>query len=117
MQRQIERSQQEALRLYIDLMDRAEYFEAHEVLEAAWYPLRKEQSASNLLLKGLINGAVALEHIKRGKPGAEDRAQRVMGSFRRGMILLQEQTSKEAEYFQKAYERVFELMNEKGVHF
>jgi predicted metal-dependent hydrolase len=29
-----------ALKAYLQLMDEEEYFEAHEVLEEAWHPLR-----------------------------------------------------------------------------
>lgn len=79
-----------ALRHYIVLMDAGCYFEAHEVLEEAWHPLRLKQDPLAALLKGLINGAVALEHLKRGKTGAEKRAQRVMAAYERHKGLCRE---------------------------
>ena len=54
-----------ALKEYLTLMNKEEYFEAHEALEEAWHPLRKADYPLKNLVKGLINGAVAFEHIKR----------------------------------------------------
>jgi len=42
------------------------WYEAHELLEDPW---REEQdSRRKALLQGLIHGAVALEHLRRGNP-------------------------------------------------
>ena len=49
------------------------YFDAHEVLEEFWRTLDRT-SEEALVLQGLIQGAVALEHLKRGRP---DRAARL----------------------------------------
>ena len=54
-----------ALEEFITLLNKEEYFEAHEVLEEAWHPLRLKNDPLKHLLKGLINGAISLEHIKR----------------------------------------------------
>ncbi len=72
-----------ALQAYLQLLDAQEYFEAHEVLEEAWHPLRLRKDPLANLAKGLINGAVAFEHLKRNRPGAEDRACRVIVSYER----------------------------------
>ena len=56
-----------ALIEYLKLLDEEEYFEAHEVLEEAWHPLRLEDHYLKNLVKGLINGAVAFEHLKRDR--------------------------------------------------
>ena len=37
------------------------FYDAHEALEALWFPRRFEKSDETQLLKGFINGAVALE--------------------------------------------------------
>lgn len=42
-----------------------EYFEAHEALEVAW---RRASGTRRTVLQGLIQGAVALEHLRRGNP-------------------------------------------------
>lgn len=72
-----------ALKEFLMLLDKEEYFEAHEVLEEAWHPLRKENHHSKNLVKGLINGAIAFEHIKRNKNEAHQKAKKVMVSFDR----------------------------------
>ena len=54
-----------ALKEYLQLLEEEEYFEAHEVLEEAWHPLRLSKHPLSNLLKGLINGAITFEHIKR----------------------------------------------------
>jgi len=72
-----------ALRKYLSLLEQEEYFEAHEALEEAWHPLRKVKHPLKNLVKGLINGAIAFEHIKRDRQNASELARRVMASFER----------------------------------
>jgi len=71
------------LKEYLLLLDKEEYFEAHEVLEEAWHPLRKADHPLKNLAKGLINGAIAFEHLKRNSDDAERKAKKVMTSFDR----------------------------------
>ncbi|BAF71076.1 DUF309 domain-containing protein [Sulfurovum sp. NBC37-1] len=70
-----------ALKQYIILLDKGEYFDAHEVLEEAWHPLRLNKDPLANLTKGLINGAVAFEHLKRNKSNASEKARKVMTSY------------------------------------
>jgi len=79
-----------ALKQYIVLLEDKKYFDAHEALEAAWHPLRLSKDPLANLLKGLINGAVALEHIKRGGENYAGRAQRVVVSYERHKSLCTE---------------------------
>ena len=72
-----------ALRVYLTLLDEEEYFEAHEVLEEAWHPLRLSDHPLANLAKGLINGAITFEHIKRNRKNMQDKAQRVIASYER----------------------------------
>ena len=72
-----------ALKAYVVLLDEEEYFEAHEVLEEAWHPLRLKKDPLANLLKGLINGAVAFEHLKRNSDNAQQKACKVMASYER----------------------------------
>ena len=64
----------EGLALFSD----GRWFEAHEVLEAAWRPLAP--GPDRHFLQGLIQLAVALEHWRRGNPrgarGQWEKAQR-----------------------------------------
>ena len=84
-----------ALKEYLLLLDEEEYFEAHEVLEEAWHPLRRADHPLKNLVKGLINGAIAFEHIKRNRNEADKKAKKVMVSFDRYRHLCAE----EIEYF------------------
>ena len=49
----------------VDLFNREEFFEAHEVVEDLW---NETDGAHGEFLKGFIQAAVALEHHRRGNP-------------------------------------------------
>jgi len=72
-----------ALKMYLKLLEEQEYFEAHEVLEEAWHPLRLSKHPLANLAKGLINGAITFEHIKRNRQEVKKKAQVVIASFER----------------------------------
>jgi hypothetical protein len=52
---------------YACSMSEGRYFDAHEDVEAIWYPRRFEANDEVLLWKGFINAAVSFELINRGK--------------------------------------------------
>ena len=52
---------------YKKLINEKMYYEAHEVLEELWFPIRKDRDEYALILKGFINAAVSLELFKRDK--------------------------------------------------
>ena len=72
-----------ALKAYLILLDEGEYFKAHEVMEEAWHPLRLSDHPLKNLVKGLINGAVSFEHLKRNRENAKANARKVMASYER----------------------------------
>ncbi|WP_232087475.1 DUF309 domain-containing protein [Sulfurovum sp. ST-21] len=78
-----------ALKHYLELLDAEKYFEAHEVLEEAWHPLRLQKHPLANLVKGLINGAVSFEHIKRHRDNYAGKAYRVIASYERHKHLCQ----------------------------
>ena len=49
------------------LIDEKSFYKAHEVLEELWFPIRHTKDDYCLILKGFINGAVAMELDKREK--------------------------------------------------
>lgn len=57
----------EACERFIRLIKAGEYYEAHEVLEAVWYPRRFEKEDEVMLIKGFINASVAFELHRRGR--------------------------------------------------
>ena len=72
-----------ALKEYLRLLEEEEYYEAHEVLEEAWHPLRLGKHPLANLAKSLINGAITFEHIKRNRKDVKRKAQTVIASFER----------------------------------
>jgi hypothetical protein len=72
-----------ALRAYAALMKSGAYFEAHEALEEAWHPLRLRKDPRANLAKGLINAAIALEHLRRNRPKSRINALKTVAAFDR----------------------------------
>ena len=72
-----------ALKVYLELLDKEEYFEAHDVMEEAWHPLRLKKHPLANLAKGFINGAITFEHIKRNRKNVKGKAQKVIASYER----------------------------------
>ncbi|CAA6813243.1 MAG: Unknown protein [uncultured Sulfurovum sp.] len=85
-----------ALKDYLNLLEEKKYFDAHEVLEEAWHPLRKKNHPLKNLAKGLINGAICFEHLKRNRQDALRKATTVLKSFERHKHLCVE----EIEHFE-----------------
>jgi hypothetical protein len=98
----------EALEEYLILLNKEQYFDAHEVLEEAWHPLRKANHPLKNLLKGLINAAVSFEHLKRNRNDAQRKAATVYRSFERHKHLLVEGIE-EYKLFKEACEKVEHL--------
>ncbi len=94
-----------ALKTYLLLLDKEEYFDAHEVLEEAWHPLRLADHPLKNLVKGLINGAIAFEHLKRNSNDAEKKAKKVMVSFDKYRHLCTEKIEY-FEVFEKACQKI-----------
>ncbi len=94
-----------ALKCYLKLLKSEDYFDAHEVLEEAWHPLRKANHPLKNLVKGLINGAICFEHIKRNRKNSYGKASKVINSFERHKHLLIERI----EYFEVFEEACFEV--------
>jgi len=52
---------------FTQCLNNERFYDAHEVLEKAWFPRRFEDDKEVKLLKGFINAAVSFELIKRGR--------------------------------------------------
>ena len=101
-----------ALKAYLKLLEEEAYFEAHEVLEEAWHPLRLKKHPLANLAKGLINGAIAFEHIKRNRANVKDKAQRVIASYERHKHLCVQ----EIEYYSLFKEACRKIEELKRIH-
>ncbi len=73
---------QKACETFIAHIEAKEYYEAHEALEALWYPRRFEKDDETLLIKGFINASVAFELVKRGRMEAARRTWEVYLKYR-----------------------------------
>ncbi len=82
-ERVLDREIANGLEEFISLIERGDFFEAHEILEAVWHKSRAVNHPERLLIKGLINGAIAFEHIKRGRKNYLKCSQITMGSYMR----------------------------------
>jgi len=58
---------------FINCLDEQRYFDAHEALEAVWFPRRFEDNNEVKLLKGFINAAVSFELAKKGRNPSRQR--------------------------------------------
>jgi len=94
-----------ALKAYLKLLDEEEYFEAHEVLEEAWHPLRLKKHPLANLVKGFINGAITFEHVKRNRKNMPSKAKRVIASYERYVHLCRKEIAY-AVLFQEAREKI-----------
>lgn len=97
-----------ALKEYLQLLEEEAYFEAHEVLEEAWHPLRLGNHSLANLAKGLINGAITFEHIKRNRKKMKNKAQRVIASYERHKHLCTE-SIEHAALFKQACHKIESL--------
>ncbi len=97
-----------ALKKYLKLLNQEEYFEAHEALEEAWHPLRKQNHPLKNLVKGLINGAICFEHLKRNRVDARRKATSVLKSFERHKHLSIEGI-KHFELFKESCQKIEDL--------
>jgi len=97
-----------ALKKYLALLDKEEYFEAHEVLEEAWHPLRLSKHPLSNLVKGLINAAITFEHIKRNRKNVQAKAQRVIASYEKYKHLCTE-SIEHAVLFKQACQKIESL--------
>jgi predicted metal-dependent hydrolase len=90
----------DALLRYLELLDHEAFFEAHEALEVVWYPLRRSTHPAKDLLRGLINGAIAFEHIRRNRAHAQRKARTVIGAYERHKHLASQPSMHRALYIQ-----------------
>ena len=97
-----------ALKAYIELLEQEEYYEAHEVMEEAWHPLRLSNHPMKNLAKGLINAAITFEHIKRNKKNVQEKAVKVIASYERYKHLCSDQIE-HAVLFKQATQKIEDL--------
>ena len=58
---------------FLKLIEEGRYYDAHEALEAFWFPRRFEENSEVKLIKGFINASVSFELLKRGRRRQADK--------------------------------------------
>jgi|GEM_PF-552756 hypothetical protein len=96
----------EALEHFLEALKRGAYFDAHEILEEAWHPLRQAKDPVAKVVRGLINGAIAFEHLKRNRPQAKTRACRVWVGYERSKAHFNREMQTKHKGISLAYESV-----------
>ncbi len=95
---------------FIICLNEDRYFDAHEALEAIWFPRRFEKSDEMRLLRGYINAAVSFELIKRGR---RDPAIKVFKTYKKYKALLCEIESIYHNKYLHIQNRIEDLVNKK----
>ena len=101
---------EESLRIFIQDLHEARYYDAHEDMEAYWHTIRKTEHPLKNLCKGLINGATAFELIRLER---YDAARRVWQTYLKYLPLLQEGIEAHA-LFAEACDKLDRLGEEHG---
>lgn len=96
------------LECFVANIQSGNFYEAHEDLEALWYPRRFEQSDEVKLLKGFINASVGLELNKKGKT---EQAKKVWQTYLKYENLLEHLDS---EHIQ-TYRQIAKLLRAKAL--
>ena len=96
------------LERFIDNIQSGNFYEAHEDLEALWYPRRFEQSDEVKLLKGFINASVSFELAKKGKT---EQAKKVWQTYLKYETLLENIDSPHTP----TYRQIAKLLQDKAL--
>ena len=103
---------------YFTCLEKRHYFQAHEALEAIWFPRRFADNSEMKLLKGFINAAVSFELVKRGRKEA---AKRVWKNYEKYVVLLDgihsehTPTYKKMKHYVEARYKMYHYNRDKGV--
>lgn len=98
----------EELECFMHNIKSGNFYEAHEDLEALWYPRRFEQSDEVKLLKGFINASVSLE---LGKKGKTEQAKKVWQTYLKYEKLLENINSSHTS----TYRLIAKLLHDKAL--
>ena len=87
------------------------FYEAHEVLEEIWFPMRKTKDDFCLVLKGFINGAVSMELYKRGRIEQSNNIHKVYLKYVTQDRILKTEYSKEFFELQSFMDQRFQTLS------
>lgn len=93
------------------LIEKKEYYDAHEALEELWFPIRKTKTNYCLVLKGFINGAVSLELLKRGKIEQSEKVLQNYIKYTKDYMINSLEDNYKWEELKIFMDRIFNLLN------
>ena len=83
---------------FIECLETGRFFEAHEVIEHIWFPIRKTDHPEKDIMRGIINASVSFELIRRGRPEA---ARRVWKTYLKYRPLIEKCESSNQNYYRE----------------
>jgi hypothetical protein len=98
------------LNKFILELDKEQFYDAHETLEALWFPVRFEDNNEVKLIKGFINASVCLELAKKGRV---DASKKVWKNYLKYRPLLYKITSPHLNLYHKVARHVEGIKNTK----
>lgn len=98
-----------ACEAYIRSLDEGRYYDAHEDLEALWFPVRFDDNNEVCLWKGFINAAVCFELIRKGRLEPSKKA---WGNYQKYLPLLDELKTVHCEIYDKMAELIEKIHKE-----
>lgn len=90
---------EKAMEEFILCLEEERHYDAHEVLEALWFPERFVKDDEVMLLKGYINASVSFELFKRGR---KERYEQVWKNYEKYASRLLHVSSEKQPYYEKA---------------
>lgn len=100
----------EYLDRFVSCLEEERFYDAHEALEAIWFPRRFEDDPEMKLVKGFINAAVSFELTKRGRA---DPATKVWGNYEKYRPLLEAFSSCNTPYYGRLAIRLERMRQER----
>lgn len=91
---------------FVAFLDQDDPHAAHEIFEDLWRALRESDHPDTLLVKGFVNGAVALELAKRGRLEACHRVWKTYLKYRGRIVDSQSDFSVAARRLEELYAKL-----------
>ena len=102
--------QNQLLDSFICLINKKEFYAAHECIEDIWFPRRFENSDEVKLLKGFINAAVSFELAKRGRASSSEKVWKTYLKYRPLMSQIDSQFTNKHHLISKCLEDMKETI-------
>jgi hypothetical protein len=100
------KSLEKEIQSFIECLKQERFYDAHEALEALWFPLRKNPSDEVKLLRGYINASVSFELYKKGRFAPSEK---VWKNFTKYQLLIDMMPLKHQVYYKNALIQILKI--------